>query len=467
MRRRCLNKNQNYRDYVAVEKRARSGVDNQDLIHIGVVFHVISKQSIQNPAVVKEYVEDILETMNQDFGMEKSESHIFSELYWSKYALFQKQGNQEIYLDYIKRAAPANLQFHQIGEPRISRLTTYEKDNTELSYWDKLIKRKVSPAVQPDKYLNLWICMGIDSPFLGYAQYPKVDRSLEELATDGVVFFVTIFPFHLYKTVIHEVGHWLGLNHLFHQEDDTLIYTDNIDDTPYQKDPTYGDPLLQTDWPISTYTENGRKKTSRHLFMNYMDYTDDLRMSMFTKNQVVKIRKVLQTTRKEYVLKPHEVKLLLPAQPTPTKSTTKPPKPVPTKPPTPETVPTKPSTPETIPTKPFTLETVPTKPPIPETVPTKPPTPATFPTKPSTPETLLHTFSEPTPQVSPLVPLQPPKYPLDLLLLNSVRRSQDNTRHILPNSTKSVPRILRPKQPDRHMFQSIYSLFRYFQSCCN
>jgi hypothetical protein len=231
-------------------------------------------------------------------------------LYFAKYPLFRDPANRAIYMDYMRRAEAAKIQFLQVGDIRIYRLGNYERNNSSLEYWDQLIKLQLAPAIQPTKYLNLWVCFNMDSPFLGYGQYPKINRSPMEVLTDGCVFFVTIFPFHLYKTVTHELGHWLGLNHLFQQDEDTMQYNDNISDTPYQEKPTFGDPMLTNEWPMSYETVNGRRNPSKHMWMCYMDYTDDMRMLMFTKEQVKKMRQVLQTLRSEYILSSTEVSQL-------------------------------------------------------------------------------------------------------------------------------------------------------------
>lgn len=312
-KKRCLNKKQDFVDHLNVAAARTEQRESGLPLYIGLKVHVISTQAMKNPTAVHDYVHDVLESLNQDFGEMKAETAIHSELYFNKYKLLQVPANQRTYLEYLEKAGDANVEFLLTGEPKLYSLTNYDKTNDDLAYWDTLLKKQVAPAIEPHKYLNLWICLGIDSPFLGYAQFPKVKRTAEEIRTDGVVFFVTVFPFHLYKTVTHEVGHWCGLNHLFQKEGDD--YSDDVDDTPYQREPTYGDPLNESTWPMSK-ERNGR--VSKHLFMNYMDYTDDLRMSMFTKGQVKKLRGVLQSVRKDYLLSDTEVKKWKPTQHIPT-----------------------------------------------------------------------------------------------------------------------------------------------------
>jgi hypothetical protein len=131
------------------------------------------------------------------------------------------------------------------------------------------------------KYLNLYVC-AIGGGILGYSSMPG------GLAIyDGVVidyrFFGTkenvIAPFHLGRTTTHEVGHWLNLRHTWGDSDcgDDLIY-----DTPKQREPNYG---------CSTFPHISCSNDSHgDMFMNFMDYSDDACMNMFSKGQKARIQ---------------------------------------------------------------------------------------------------------------------------------------------------------------------------------
>lgn len=297
-RHRCQNEDQNVIEYKEVHNSARQATrhDNSEILTINVVCHVVSTAAEIPRHTAELYVSEVFETINQDFGQPLSESHIFTNLNWSKYPLFANNSDyRAIFSKYLACACSANIKFERVHDIQYYTLKTYDETNQSLAYWDDLIKIKTAPAIEPERYLQLWIMLETNSPFLGYAQFPKVDRTAYEVKTDGVVFFVTTQPFHLFKTVTHELGHWLGLNHVFHKKDN--IYTDAINDTPYQEAPCYGDPLMEKEWPKSTHNETA----SYHMFMNYMDYTNDIRMSLFTKEQVAKMRSVLLSVRKSYL----------------------------------------------------------------------------------------------------------------------------------------------------------------------
>ena len=99
------------------------------------------------------------------------------------------------------------------------------------------------------------------------------------VATDGVVILYSAFgynspavPFNLGRTATHEVGHWLNLRHIW---GDASCGNDLIADTPTQQTANYGCPAF----PHATCSNAG------DMSMNYMDYTDDACMYMFSTGQ--------------------------------------------------------------------------------------------------------------------------------------------------------------------------------------
>jgi pregnancy-associated plasma protein-A len=140
------------------------------------------------------------------------------------------------------------------------------------------------------KYLNLWVC-SLGNGLLGYAQFPGGPA-----ATDGVVILNTAFgttgtaaaPFDLGRTAVHEVGHWLNLNHMWGDTSD-CSGTDHVGDTPNAQLPNYGAPQF----PHVTCT-NG---PNGDMFMNYMDYVDDKAMVMFSDGQIARMQATLAGPR--------------------------------------------------------------------------------------------------------------------------------------------------------------------------
>jgi hypothetical protein len=152
-----------------------------------------------------------------------------------------------------------------------------------------------STAWPADKYLNLWVC-NLGGGLLGYAQFPGGPA-----ATDGVVITYTGFgttgtatpPFHKGRTATHEIGHWLNLNHIWGDDGTGCSGTDNVADTPNQAGSNFGCPTF----PHVT-CNNG---PNGDLFMNFMDYTDDPCMVMFTHGQVARMEACLQGPRASFL----------------------------------------------------------------------------------------------------------------------------------------------------------------------
>ncbi len=137
-----------------------------------------------------------------------------------------------------------------------------------------------------NKYLNLWVC-DLSGSLLGYAQFPGGAAS-----TDGVVcdyqYFGTVgvatAPFNKGRTATHEIGHWLNLRHIW---GDANCGSDLVSDTPTHNTSNGGCPTYPH---LSTCSG-----TPVEMTMNYMDYTDDACMYMFTAGQKARAQALFVT----------------------------------------------------------------------------------------------------------------------------------------------------------------------------
>ena len=131
-------------------------------------------------------------------------------------------------------------------------------------------------AWDTDEYLNIWVC-DLAGNTLGFATMPGDVEESPEL--DGIVIDYEYFgvdmssssPYNLGRTGTHEVGHYFGLEHTFLAGCSSW---DNCDDTPAISSPTYGCPSFPQ---VSCQSNN--------MTMNFMDYTNDACMYMFTSCQ--------------------------------------------------------------------------------------------------------------------------------------------------------------------------------------
>jgi hypothetical protein len=165
------------------------------------------------------------------------------------------------------------------------------KSTTKTSWGTNDAMKKLSQGgidpVDPANNLNMWIC-NIGGGILGYAQFPGGPA-----ATDGVVFspqycgsidkqpvgqtFYLSAPFDKGRTATHEIGHYLNLRHIW--GDGNCSADDFVSDTPLAAAPNYGCPA----YPSKSCTSNGGFTSD--MFMNYMDYSDDACMFMFSAGQ--------------------------------------------------------------------------------------------------------------------------------------------------------------------------------------
>jgi hypothetical protein len=149
-----------------------------------------------------------------------------------------------------------------------------------------------------NQYLNIWVC-NLGSSLLGYSQFPNGGQA----NTDGVVILYTAFgrpgtltDYNLGRTTTHEVGHWFGLYHTWGDDGGACAGTaqggdDAVADTPDQADQTWG-------CPSGVITDACNNSANGIMYMNYMDYTNDNCMNLFTQGQTTAMTSILNVVRK-------------------------------------------------------------------------------------------------------------------------------------------------------------------------
>jgi len=143
-----------------------------------------------------------------------------------------------------------------------------------------------SDAWDTERYLNIWIC-NMGTTISGYGTYPTLTLPAET----GVVINFKYFGINGHskygqgRTTVHEVGHFLGLKHIW-GTDSGCETDDGIEDTPFQQKSNIGCP------------QHPQKSCgSNDLLVNFMDYVQDPCMVMFTKGQKEWMRSTLFTFR--------------------------------------------------------------------------------------------------------------------------------------------------------------------------
>ena len=179
------------------------------------------------------------------------------------------------------------------------------------SWSDTEFDLEVKPATiwDPTLYMNMWSVRLVDSTVLGYAQFPDASglSGLDAIGgnadSDGVVSSYDVFgsiayndgsflldaTFNKGRTMTHEVGHWLGLRHIW---GDATCGDDYCADTPVHHDANYGCPVVVN-----------CDASGNEMVENYMDYTDDTCMNTFTQNQKDRISAVMNNSPRRTTLK--------------------------------------------------------------------------------------------------------------------------------------------------------------------
>ena len=241
------------------------------VITIPVVFHIVWRSAYPAENISDAQVMSQLAAMNKDFAKLNADISKVPSLFAPLAA------DCEIQFCLAQRS-PAATATNGIVHYQSSRSTSWgtaDAVKTAFAPWD------------PTRYLNIWVC-NIGSGILGYAQFPG-----GSMATDGVVIDYRYFgtsgtataPFNLGRTVTHEVGHWLNLRHIW---GDASCGSDLVSDTPTHTTSNGG-------CPVFPKINSCGGVSNTEMTMNFMDYTDDACMYMFTLGQKTRMKSLFAT----------------------------------------------------------------------------------------------------------------------------------------------------------------------------
>ncbi len=230
---------------------------------IPVVVHVVYKSNTQN--ISDAQVLSQIDVLNKDFRRLNTDANNT----WSQ--------ADDTQIEFCLASVDPN------GNPT-SGITRTQTNVTSFNPDQEKMKKSGQGGIDPwnpSEYLNIWVC-NISQGILGYAQFPGGPA-----ATDGVVVGYQYFgtsgtataPFNLGRTGTHEVGHYLNLYHIW--GDGPCGQDDNVSDTPASDAANYG--------CASGHSSCG----STDMVENYMDYSDDACMNLFTTGQKNRMRALL------------------------------------------------------------------------------------------------------------------------------------------------------------------------------
>ena len=220
-------------------------------IQIPVVVNVLYSTTAENISLAQ--IQSQVDVLNRDFNATNSDFNQVPSLFAGVKA--------NVGISFVLEAV------YRRATTRTSWGTNNEMKNTSLG--------GISPTA-PTTKMNLWACT-IGGGILGYAQFPGGSSSTDGVVIDSKYLGNTgtaAFPFNLGRTATHEVGHWMNLRHIW---GDATCGSDLVSDTPTHNAANSGVPAYPH---YSTCSGNPVEMT-----MNYMDYTDDRGMYMFSNGQ--------------------------------------------------------------------------------------------------------------------------------------------------------------------------------------
>jgi Pregnancy-associated plasma protein-A len=233
-----------------------------DTMVIPVVINVLYKTTAENISLSQ--IQSQIDVLNEDYSGANSDISGVPAIFSSVKAFDTK----------IRFALDA-----------VVRKSTTKKSWGTNDAMKKSTQGGINPT-SPTTKLNLWVCT-LGNGILGYAQFPGGSS-----ATDGVVILNSAFgskakfasgyyisTYNLGRTASHEVGHWLNLRHIW---GDATCGNDLVGDTPLHTGANYGCPAANIRSTCSG--------TPIMMTMNYMDYTDDACMFMFSAGQKIRMQ---------------------------------------------------------------------------------------------------------------------------------------------------------------------------------
>ncbi len=218
-------------------------------VEIPVVVNVLYKTAAENISLAQ--IQSQIDVLNQDFNATNPD-------YASVPALFS--------------GVKANVGISFVLDLVVRKATT----KTSWGTADAMKKTAGILATSPTTKLNIWSCT-IGGGILGYAQFPGGASATDGVVIDSKYFGLSSaasYPYNLGRTATHEVGHWMNLRHIW---GDATCGNDLVSDTPTHNTANFGVPVYPH---YSTCTG-----TPVEMTMNYMDYTDDRGMYMFSLGQ--------------------------------------------------------------------------------------------------------------------------------------------------------------------------------------
>jgi Pregnancy-associated plasma protein-A len=258
---------QNVQQWIMLNKKSYTIGDS---IFIPLVIHVLWNKPEQN--ISDEQIFSQIKVLNDDFNGLNADTINTPDYYKAL------RGKTNFYFKLAKQdpdGLPTN---------GINRRYTAIDSGFDLDGAIHFTKLGGQDPWNPRYYVNIYVCLLSESSnTFALTYFPG-----GSLLRDGIIcdyrYFgtvgITTPPYDKGRTVTHEMGHYFNLDHTWGPTDRTSIPDctddDHVDDTPPQSVANYYCPKYPHPSCIANLSD---------AFMDYMDYTDDACMNLFTKGQ--------------------------------------------------------------------------------------------------------------------------------------------------------------------------------------
>ncbi|MGB1307872.1 MAG: T9SS type A sorting domain-containing protein [Oceanihabitans sp.] len=257
----------------------QNGSTSRVVYNIPIIFHVITGSAGDANDIDAQYINAQIDQLNLDFN----------NMAGTPYATYPAGPAHSAEINFIPAQVDPNGV--PLAEPGIDRQYGYAGTQSQgtmnggikqATIWDR------------SQYANIWVA-DLSGGLLGYAQFPTnstlpgMPANGGSAQTDGVVCLTSSIgsvatpypggaPYNLGRTLTHEMGHWIGLFHIW---GDANCGNDYCADTPTQQGASGGCPNTTTCDGVDDMVEN------------YMDYSYDACMNIFTFDQVGRMLTVI------------------------------------------------------------------------------------------------------------------------------------------------------------------------------
>jgi len=231
----------------------------QEVITIPVVFHVV--YAINSENVPDNRLLSQLTVLNDDFRATNDDIVDVMDVFQDRIGDFEIEFC-------LAQQDPDGFPHSGITRTPTTN-TTFSTDNNDMKF-DATGGKDAWPA---DQYLNIWVCNLTDRT--GFAQFPGQNPETDGIVLDSPYVGIGVSDG---RTGSHEVGHWVGLRHIWGDGDCSA--DDFVEDTPLSIDSNYG-------CPFGINTCSNEFPDLPDMIENYMDYAYlDCVSGLFSQGQV-------------------------------------------------------------------------------------------------------------------------------------------------------------------------------------